>query len=52
LRVHILEQKTEIELLRKRDAESQKAIAMLEARAKENEGECSDLHQLSCYFSD
>jgi uncharacterized protein YigA (DUF484 family) len=52
LRVHILEQKTEIELLRKRDAESQKAISMLEARAMENEGECSDLHQLFCFFSD
>jgi hypothetical protein len=42
LKLHILEQKTEIELLRKRDAKSQEDISMLEARAKENEGECSD----------
>jgi hypothetical protein len=42
LKVHILEQKAEIELLRKRDAESQEAISLLEARAKETEGERSD----------
>jgi DNA repair exonuclease SbcCD ATPase subunit len=52
LRVHILEQKAKIELLHKRYAESQEAISMLEARAKETEGECSDLHQLICFFSD
>ncbi|KAK1691749.1 hypothetical protein QYE76_008446 [Lolium multiflorum] len=37
LRVHVLEQKTEIEMLQKRDAESQKAIATLETRLKSYE---------------
>jgi predicted nuclease with TOPRIM domain len=43
LRVHVLEQKTEIEMLQKRDAESQKAIATLETRLKSCEGNDSDL---------
>ncbi|KAK1630893.1 hypothetical protein QYE76_005208 [Lolium multiflorum] len=37
LHVHVLEQKTEIKMLQKRDAESQKAIATLETRLKNYE---------------
>jgi hypothetical protein len=37
----VLEQKTEIEMLHKRDAESQKAILHLETRLKNNEGKNS-----------
>ncbi|KAK1668484.1 hypothetical protein QYE76_056643 [Lolium multiflorum] len=39
LRTHVLEQKKEIELLQTRDAESQKAIAILETRLKGYEEE-------------
>ncbi|KAK1644626.1 hypothetical protein QYE76_062431 [Lolium multiflorum] len=39
LRTHILEQKKEIELLQARDADSQKAIALLETRLKKFEEE-------------
>jgi hypothetical protein len=39
LRVLVLEQKTEIEMLHTRDAESQKAILHLESCLKNNEGE-------------
>jgi hypothetical protein len=42
LRTHILEQKKEIELLQARDADSQKAIALLETRLKIFEGTNSD----------
>ena len=42
LRVHVLEQKAEIEALHKRDAESQKAISVLETRLKNLEGKDSD----------
>jgi hypothetical protein len=41
----VLEQKTEIEALHKRDAESQKAISVLETRQKDHEGKDSDLSQ-------
>ncbi|KAK1670621.1 hypothetical protein QYE76_058780 [Lolium multiflorum] len=37
LRTHVLEQKTEIEMLQKRDAENQKSIATLETRLKNYE---------------
>jgi hypothetical protein len=42
LRIHVLEQKKEIELLQTRDAESQKSIAILETRLKGYEGNKSD----------
>jgi hypothetical protein len=47
LRVHVLEQKAEIEALHKRDAESQKAISILETHLKNYEGKDSDLPQAS-----
>jgi hypothetical protein len=39
----VLEQNTEIERLYKKEAEDQKAIAVLETRLKNNEGMSSDL---------
>jgi hypothetical protein len=42
LRVLVLEQKAEIEGLHKRDAESQKAISILETRLKNHEGKDFD----------
>jgi hypothetical protein len=39
--VLVLEEKTEIEILHTRDAESQKAILHLETRLKNNEGKDS-----------
>jgi hypothetical protein len=42
LRTHVLEQRQEIELLQTRDADNQKAIALLETRIKGFEGNNSD----------
>jgi hypothetical protein len=51
MRMLVLEQKAEIEGLHKRDAESQKAITILETRLKNNEGKDSDFASSSSTHS-
>jgi DNA repair exonuclease SbcCD ATPase subunit len=48
LRTHVLEQKTKIEMLQKRDAENQKSIATLDTRLKSYEGNDSGLAPRFC----
>ncbi|KAK1610929.1 hypothetical protein QYE76_034602 [Lolium multiflorum] len=45
LRTHVLEQKTEIEMLQQRDAENQKSIATLETCLKNYEGVPQGIHR-------